>query len=122
MNSQKLNLASCMLDLLLGDEKVRRQGEILCFYKVQTKSNEVSYQESVNGHIKVNGLVNDQFYVGEIEQHGKVGVEKGINHILHISQRLKICKQNVFKILGVLWRAHHFRKDSATLKRNREFI
>ena len=43
MNSQKLNLASCMLDLLLGDEKVRRQGEMLCFCKVQTKSNEVSY-------------------------------------------------------------------------------
>ena len=66
---------------------------MLC--KVQTKSNEVSYQESVNGHIKVNGLVNDQFQVGEIEQHGKAGVEKGINHILHISQRLKICKKKM---------------------------
>lgn len=35
MNSQKLNLASCMLDLLLGDEKVRSQGE--CYVSVKSK-------------------------------------------------------------------------------------
>lgn len=91
---------------------------MLGFCKVQTKDNEGLYQESVNGH----GKVNEQFQVGEIEQDAKVGVEERIHHTLHISQRLKIRKQNLFKFLGVLWRAYHFRKGSAVLQRNWEFI